>query len=248
MKELLDLIDEAGNRFEKELASAWRNPGAKPPRGSFEDSLAKDLLVSHIFGRPITWSDWIEIREFLKIYDNVRMVDLRNAWFYRDQTQAPHVYFRMTWPVRLSAFGYRFLVFVTTPLCVFGTKLLLNSFGIHSDQLRLLEAVIILSLLVFILNVIFNYGGYAAFLICKKTESPLSRRMIPVNEGFLTPVGVPTTNHNSFSRYCAATAYLHAAVRPEFTRIFSQKRPNCVTQIGTAARATSSKARRLATA
>ena len=50
--------------------------------------------------------------------------------------------------------------------------LLLNSFGIHSDQLRLLEAVIILSLLVFILNVIFNYGGYAAFLICKKTESP----------------------------------------------------------------------------
>jgi hypothetical protein len=28
VKDLLDLIGEAGNRFEKELASAWRNPDA----------------------------------------------------------------------------------------------------------------------------------------------------------------------------------------------------------------------------
>lgn len=49
VKELLDLIAEAGNRFEKESANAWRYPDAKPPKGSFEDSLAKDLLVSQIF-------------------------------------------------------------------------------------------------------------------------------------------------------------------------------------------------------
>jgi len=54
VKDLLDLIDEAGNRFEKESANAWRNPDAKPPKGSFEDSLGKDLLVSQIFGRTIT--------------------------------------------------------------------------------------------------------------------------------------------------------------------------------------------------
>jgi hypothetical protein len=39
VKDLLDLIDEAGNRFEKESANAWRNLDAKPPKGSFEDSL-----------------------------------------------------------------------------------------------------------------------------------------------------------------------------------------------------------------
>jgi hypothetical protein len=94
VKDLLDLIDEAGNRFEKESANAWRNPDAKPPKGSFEDSLAKDLLVSQIFGRTITWSDWIEIRKFLTAHENVRFgrylrnIDvLRFAWFYRDQTQ-----------------------------------------------------------------------------------------------------------------------------------------------------------------
>jgi hypothetical protein len=98
VRELLDLIDEAGNRFEKELASPLWYPGARPPRDSFEDSLAKDLLVSHIFGRRITWSDWIEIREFLNNHNNVHMVDLCKAWSYRDQTQPPHVYFRMTQP------------------------------------------------------------------------------------------------------------------------------------------------------
>ncbi len=51
VKELIDLIDEAGNRFEKESANAWRS---QPPKGSFEDSLGKDLLVSQIFGRTIT--------------------------------------------------------------------------------------------------------------------------------------------------------------------------------------------------
>jgi hypothetical protein len=171
VKELLDLIDEAGNRFEKESSSPLWYPGARPPGGSFEDALAKKLLVSHIFGRPITWSDWIEIREFLNNHDNVRMEDLCKAWSYRDQRHP--VYFQMTMRVRLSAYGYLFLVFVTTPLWAFGIMLLINSFGAHSYQLRLLEAVItILSLLVFILNVIFNYGGYAAFLICKKTETP----------------------------------------------------------------------------
>lgn len=35
VKELLDLLAEAGNRFEKESASAWRDPEAKPPKGSF---------------------------------------------------------------------------------------------------------------------------------------------------------------------------------------------------------------------
>jgi hypothetical protein len=50
---------------------------------------------------------------------------------------------------------------------------LLTSFGIHSsDQLLALGAKIIpLPLLFFILNVIFFYDGYAALLICKKTES-----------------------------------------------------------------------------
>jgi len=100
VKELLDLIDEAGNRFEKESANARRNPDAKPPKGSFEDSLGKDLLVSQIFGRTITWSDWIEIRKFLTDHENVRFgpylrnIDvLRYAWLYRDQTQAPHICF-----------------------------------------------------------------------------------------------------------------------------------------------------------
>jgi hypothetical protein len=89
VKELLDLIDEAGNRFKKESANSWRNPDGKPPKGSFEDSLAKDLLVSQIFGRTITWSDWIEIRKFLTDYENVRFDLLRYAWLYRDQTQTP---------------------------------------------------------------------------------------------------------------------------------------------------------------
>ncbi|SRR6266436_3110140 len=50
---------------------------------------------------------------------------------------------------------------------------LLISFGIHpSNQLLVSGAEIILfTLLIFIPNVIFNYDGYAARLICKKTES-----------------------------------------------------------------------------
>jgi hypothetical protein len=89
VKDLVDLIDEAGNRFEKELASAWRNPDAKPPRGSFEDSLAKDLLVSQIFGRAITWSDWIEIRKFLMDHDNVRIEDLPTPGFIETRRRHP---------------------------------------------------------------------------------------------------------------------------------------------------------------
>jgi hypothetical protein len=37
---LLDLIAEVGNRLDKDSANAWRNPDAKPPKGSFEDSLS----------------------------------------------------------------------------------------------------------------------------------------------------------------------------------------------------------------
>jgi hypothetical protein len=128
-------------------------------------------------GELITWFSAIlqpGIRRWAAVHkydhNNVHMVDLCKAWSYRDQTQP--VYFRMTRRVRLSSYGYRFLVFVTTPLWAFGIILWLNSFGTHSYQLRLLGAVIgIPSLFVFILNVIFNYGGHAAFLICKKTES-----------------------------------------------------------------------------
>ena len=67
VKELLDLIAVVLNRLEIDSANA----DAKPAKGSFEDSLAKDLLVSHIFGRNITWSDYTEIRKFLTDHDNV---------------------------------------------------------------------------------------------------------------------------------------------------------------------------------
>jgi hypothetical protein len=201
VKELLDLIDEAGNRFEKESANVWRSPEAKPPKGSFEDSLAKDLLASQIFGRAITGSEWIEIRKFLTAHENVRFgrylrnIDvLRFAWFYRDQTQAPRICFRMTWRIRLNVLWYLSVSWVTILLFCFGFTLvyisllnpaflewslspqlpkLLISFGIHSrNQLLVSGAEIMLfTLLIFIPNVIFNYDGYAARLICKKTES-----------------------------------------------------------------------------
>jgi hypothetical protein len=214
VKELLDLIDEAGNRFEKESANAWRNPEAKPPEGSFEDSLAKDLLVSQIFGRTITWSDWIEIRKFLTDHENVRFgrylrnIDLlRYAWLYRDQTQAPHRCFRMTWRIRLNVLWYLSVSWVTLLLFCFGLMLvwislipaflellislspqlpkLLISFGIHSSNQLLVPGaeIMLFTLLIFIPNVIFNYDCYAARLICKKTES-LAKQAKPLTSRF----------------------------------------------------------------
>jgi hypothetical protein len=110
VKESLDLIQEAGNLFEKESAKAWRDPGAKPPKGSFEQSLFKDRLVSQIFGREITWYDWLEIRKFITGHQNVSLSLLRYAWFYRDQTQSPHICFRLTWRISAQAlFGTRLL-------------------------------------------------------------------------------------------------------------------------------------------
>jgi hypothetical protein len=160
------------------------------------------VLVSQIFGRTITWSDWIEIRKFLTAHENVRFgrylrnIDvLRFAWFYRDQTQAPHICFRMTWPIHRDVLWYFSIFWVMILLIFIGFTLvqislngpflkwlislspkipnLLISFGIHNSHqlLRLGAKIIPLPLVFLILNWIFNYDGYAAQLICKKTES-----------------------------------------------------------------------------
>lgn len=128
-------------------------------------------------------------------HDNVRFDILRYAWPYRDQKQAPRICFQMTWRIRLNVLGYVFISLVTLLLLGFGLMLveisinraflewlislspkipnLLISVGIHdSYQLLPLGAeIILLTLLIFIPNVIFNYDGCAARLICKKTES-----------------------------------------------------------------------------
>jgi len=195
VKELLELLAEAGNRFEKELANAWRDPEAKPPKGSFEDSLANDLLVSQIFGRAITWSDYREIRKFLMDHDNVRINDLRYAWPYRDQKQVPRICFQMTLPIWLNVVWYFFSGWVLLLLILIGLFFvqislngpffewlislspkipnLLISFGIHNSHqlLRLGAKIIPAPLVLFILNLFFNYGGNATRLICKKTKS-----------------------------------------------------------------------------
>lgn len=195
VKELLDLLAEARNRFEKESASAWRDPGAKPPKGSFEDSLANDLLVSQIFGRAITWSDYREIRKFLMDHENVRINDLRYAWPYRDQKQAPRISFQMTLPIWLNVAWYFFSCWVLLLLIFIGLLFvqislnvpflawlislspeipkLLISFGIHNSHqlLRLGAKIIPVPLVLLILNAVFNYGGNATRLICKKTKS-----------------------------------------------------------------------------
>ena len=88
IKQTLALIDEAERRFKRDEANAWRT-------ASFEDSLAKDLLVSRIFGHPITWADWLEIRKFLTDY-GLRLDLLSAAGPYRDQSKTPRIAFRLT--------------------------------------------------------------------------------------------------------------------------------------------------------
>jgi hypothetical protein len=203
VKELLDLIQEAGNRFEKESAKAWRDPEARPPKGSFEDSLYKDRLVSQIFGREITWYDWLEIRKFIMSHQNVSLSLLRYAWLYRDQTQAPPICFRLTWRICLSSIGYLAVLWVTLLFLLLGFTLmqftlapvilwlislnpqlpkLLNSFGIYSSAQLLVPGLEIMSgaLVILILNALFNYDGYAAYLLWKKTK-PIAKQAKPRN-------------------------------------------------------------------
>jgi len=195
VKELLELIAEAQRRIERDSDKAWRYPDAKLPKCSFEDCLAKDMLASQIFGRTITWSDWVEIRKFLMDHEDVRLNLLRYAWPYRDQRKAPCVSFRMTLSIRWNVLLYVAICWGTLLLFCLGFTLvqislnplviqwlisvipqlpkLLVSLGIRaSNQLLALGALIMaFTLFPFILNVVWNYDGYAAHLIRKKTES-----------------------------------------------------------------------------
>jgi hypothetical protein len=153
-------------------------------------------LVSHIFGRSITWSEYRKIREFLMDHENIPLSLLRYAWPYRDSKQASRVCFRMTWRIGVSAFFYSIVCMGLTLVTLFGAFLVWLSFLVppalalefslipqlqqfllflgvqHGEQLRPLGLWIIPSpLAILILTVVFYYDGYAAFRICRKTES-----------------------------------------------------------------------------
>lgn len=57
VKDRLDLLDEVEKRLDQDSLHAWRYKNAEPPKGSIEDQLAKDLLVSHSLADPsLGWS------------------------------------------------------------------------------------------------------------------------------------------------------------------------------------------------
>lgn len=200
VKEWLELISEVENRIEKQDRNAWRNPDAKPPKGPFEDSLAKDRLVSHIFGRPITWFDWAEIRTFLTDYDlsaNNIPLDrslrfLRSAWPYRDKKQAPHICFRMTPQIRLDYWCYNLLLHFWLLLMLFGNLLICIGFiasclmslkiphlpdwlkwfevSNSSQALKLGYTITPLAVLGFLIILFISYPVYAAREIAKRTN------------------------------------------------------------------------------
>jgi hypothetical protein len=177
VKDLLGLITEVSNRLEKDSANALRN-------SEIEDSLAKDLLVSQVFGRVITWSDWIKIRKFLTDHKSVTLDLLSRAWFYRDQTDASQIRFQMMPRIFWQNIEYILILLITIPSAMFGFMLMviswlnsmglqlpkwLISFGIHGDQLFALGAGIMLLALVYLIpNVIFNFDGIAARQVCEK--------------------------------------------------------------------------------
>ena len=194
VKDRLDLLDEVEKRLDQDSLHAWRYKNAEPPKGSIEDQLAKDLLVSHVFGRSITWLEWLAIRRFLAEQDKVGVDLLRLAWPYRDQ-EVVLVRFRMTWRSWLRRVAYT-CVSLTSGLSVFfGYMLvllslnhptigwllslipqlsgLLSSLDLQSwGRVAVLRAqLVFIGLSVFIPNEFFNYGLPASWRICKQLKA-----------------------------------------------------------------------------
>jgi hypothetical protein len=140
-KELLELIAEVERRLQREADNAWRYPNANLPQSPLEDSLAKDLLVSQIFGQTIAWAEWLEIRKFLMDHDlrpirfrNMSPMDLlRHAWSYRYRDKrdkkkaAPRVRFRKMWRICLKSWWYTVVYWATFLWFLFWFELALIS-------------------------------------------------------------------------------------------------------------------------
>jgi hypothetical protein len=123
VKDRLDLLEEVEKRLDRDSFHAWRHKDAEPPKDVIEEQLVKNLLVSRVFGRPITWLEWHAIRRFLAEQDNIGIDLLRQAWPFREKDTTT-VRFRMKRRTKLRRLAYASFSMISGLSAFFGLLLI----------------------------------------------------------------------------------------------------------------------------